>query len=166
MNIHTRHLEMPDFQAMRELLLTEGPNEWNYITDESIAHQFQLIADGTAMAVLAEDEKIAGFSVVIFGQGCPQKLSKYDDLSEIAYIKDVVVSSSQSGKGLGTLLLEESIGQARTNRLKKVYIERHEENLASAGMMRKAGFEIVETLHDPQKRATGSRNTSVLSVCT
>jgi hypothetical protein len=44
----------------------------------------------------------------------------------------------------------------------KVYIERHEENLASAGMMRKASFKLVGTFYDPQKRTAGSRNTSVL----
>lgn len=151
---------------MRELLLREGPNEWNYITDASIAQQFQLINQGKAIPVLAEATSIVGFAILIIKEACPAKLSKYAALSNIAYINDVVVDSSQSGKGLGSQLLKESIKLAGNEKCTNVYIERHEENLASAGMMRKAGFELVETFHDPDKRTSGSRNTSVLCICT
>ena len=166
MKIHARQLNEADLQTMRKLLLKEGPNEWNYITDESIDHQFQLINQGKALAVIAEETSIVGFAVLIIKEACPPKLSKYSALSDIAYINDVVVASSQSGKGLGSQLLNEAIKLAGNEMCTNVYIERHEENLASAGMMRKAGFELVETIHDPKKRTTGSRNTSVLSICT
>ena len=166
MKIHSRKLNESDFQAMRELLLKEGPNEWNYIADESIDHQFQLLNQGKALAIVAEESSIVGFAVVIVKEACPPKLSKYAALSDIAYINDVVVSSSQSGKGLGSQLLKASVKLAGKEKCSNVYIERHEENLASAGMMRKAGFELVETFHDPGKRNMGSRNTSVLSICT
>ncbi len=166
MKIHSRQLDETDLQAMRELLLKEGPNEWNYITDESIDHQFQLIKQGKALAVIAEETSIVGFAVLIIKEASPSKLSKYSVLLDIAYINDVVVASSQSGKGLGSQLLKESIKLAGNEKCTNVYIERHEENLASAGMMRKAGFELVETFHDPNKRTTGSRNTSVLCICT
>ena len=165
MKIHSRHLNYVDFQIMRELLLKEGTNEWNYITDESIEHQFKLIQDGKALAVLAEEGEILGFAIVIFKGSCPSKLSKYEQVSTIAYINDVVIASNQSGKGLGTRLLKESIRLAGVEKCSKVYIERHEENLASAGMMRKAGFELVETFNDPDKRTSGSRNTTVQSIC-
>lgn len=166
MNIHSRPLDYADFKAMRTLLLTEAPNEWNYITDESIDHQFKLLQNGNALAVLAEENHILGFAIVIMKSACPVQLSQYDQLSNIAYINDVVVASSQSGKGLGTQLLKESIRLAGIEKCSKVYIERHEENLASAGMMRKAGFTLVETFNDPHKRTSGSRNTSILSINT
>ena len=166
MKIHSRKLIETDFQAMRELLIKEGSNEWNYITDESIWHQFQLINQGEALPVLAEDTSIVGFAVLIIKEACPDKLSKYAALPDIAYINDVVVASNQSGNGLGSRLLKESINIARNEKCSQVYIERHEENLASAGMMRKAGFELVETFYDPNKRTAGSRKTSVLSICT
>ena len=166
MKIHSRQLNETDLQAMRELLLKEGPNEWNYITDESIDHQFQLINQGKALAVIAEEASIVGFAVLIIKEACPPKLSQYSILSDVAYINDVVVASSQSGKGLGSKLLKESVRLAGNKKCTDVYIERHEENLASAGMMRKAGFELVETFHDPIKRTTGSENTSVLCICT
>jgi len=166
MKIHSRQLNEIDFKTMRELLLKEGPNEWNYITNDSIDKQFKLLSEGKALAVLAEDSSIVGFSVLIIKESCPSKLTKYAELSNIAYINDVVVASSQSGQGLGSQLLRKSISLASNEQCSEVYIERHEENLASAGMMLKVGFEIVETFSDPGKRATGSRNTSVLSICT
>jgi hypothetical protein len=41
-------------------------------------------------------------------------------------------------------------------------IDRHEENLASAGMMRKAGFTELRTFVDLQRRDYGSRKTTVM----
>jgi ribosomal protein S18 acetylase RimI-like enzyme len=166
MKVHSRQLYAADFKQMRKILLRDGPNEWNYITDESIALQFQLIRDGKAIAVLAEENVITGFAILIFKESCPTKLSQYSPLSTMAYINDVVVNTQFSGKGIGSKLLQKAIELAHKEQCEKVYIERHEENLASAGMMRKASFQIVDTFSDPKKRTTGSRNTSVLVKCT
>ena len=163
MKIHSRELTASDLNNMRTLLLTDGPNEWNFLSEESIAQQFQLIRDGSALAVLAETDEILGFAMLIFRQACPAKLKEYTDLSIIDYINDVVVSKNHSGKGIGNKLLQECVAIAKKRNSMAVYIERHEENLASAGMMRKAGFEIVDTFYDPTKRFVGSKNTSVLS---
>jgi ribosomal protein S18 acetylase RimI-like enzyme len=166
MKIHSRKLNTADFQAMKVLLIKEGKNEWNYITDASIEHQFQLVNQGKAIPVLAEERGIVGFAVLIIKEACPAKLDKYAARSNIAYVNDVVVAASQRGKGLGSQLLQEAIKLAGNEKCSHVYIERHEENLPSAGMMRKAGFELVETFYDPHKRTAGSRKTSVLTICT
>jgi len=42
-----------------------------------------------------------------------------------------------------------------------VFIDRHEENLASAGMMRAAGFVEIDTYADPRRRPHGSGRTTV-----
>lgn len=147
---------------MRKILRRDGPNEWNYITDESIELQFGLIREEKALTVLAEDSEIAGFAILLLKEACPSKLSQYSNLSKMDYIKDVVVNTNYSGKGIGSALLQEAIELAKKEQCEKVYIERHEENLASAGMMRKASFTLVDTFYDPEKRPTGSRNTSVL----
>ena len=42
-------------------------------------------------------------------------------------------------------------------------IDRHEENLASAGMMRKAGFVTLKTYLDLERRDYGSRKTTVMA---
>ena len=79
----------------------------------------------------------------MFGESCPDTLEKYTDLSPIAYIGDVVVSKEHNGKGIGHKLLNGCMAEAKKRYANAVYIERHEENLASAGMMKKSGFEIV-----------------------
>ncbi|MRI32634.1 GNAT family N-acetyltransferase [Endozoicomonas sp. OPT23] len=166
MKIHSRNLTNSDYEAMRNLLLSEGPNEWNYITDESIENQFNLIRSGKAVAVLLEEIKIVGFAVLILKEASPEKLEKYTNISYSAYINDVVVHKNQSGKGFGSKLLCEAINLAKIEGCNQVFIERHEENLASAGMMRKAGFEIVDTFYDPQKRSSGTRRTTIQQAST
>ncbi|WP_261858257.1 GNAT family N-acetyltransferase [Photobacterium sanguinicancri] len=167
MKIHCRKLYDIDYSNMRSLLLRDGANDWNYITEDSISTQFALIDEGRASVVLAEVEEgeIIGFAVVIHSDAFPAKLAKYTDFSDIAYIKEVVVSKNHSGKGLGCKLLQECVLIACSRNASTVFVERHEENAASAGMMRKAGFEIIDTFYDPNKRSTGSRNTSVLAKC-
>ncbi|WP_219704348.1 GNAT family N-acetyltransferase [Marinomonas lutimaris] len=81
---------------------------------------------------------------------------------DLYYIGDVVVSNAYSGQGIATKLLEYCVEKSKEKRAGVVFIERHEENLASAGMMRKAGFKVVETFYDPEKRSAGSRKTSIL----
>jgi len=168
MKIHSRKLYDVDYSNMRSLLVRDGANDWNYITEESISTQFSLIDEGKASAVLAEvnEGEIIGFAVIIHRDAFPDKLAKYTNFSDIAYVKEVVVSKCHSGQGLGSKLLQECVHIARKRNLAKVYVERHEENAASAGMMRKAGFEIIDTFYDPEKRSVGSRNTSVLAKCT
>ena len=166
MNIHSRVLEENDFNEMKALLLRDGPNEWNFLTEASIQHQFNLIKEGKAEAILAEDERIIGFAVLIFGEFCPKKIQKYTKLESVAYINDVIVSKNHSGQGIGRNLLLGCVSMAKIRKFKEVYIERHEENLASAGMMAKAGFNVVETFFDPKKRFFGSKNTSMLKKCT
>lgn len=162
MKIHSRILEEIDFKKIKELLFKDGINEWNYITEESINNQFQLIKEGKASAILAEENEIIGFAILIHEESCLYKFRKYGTLSSTACINDVVVSMSHSGKGIGSKLLNMCISVAGQRELNTVYIERHEENLASAGMMRKAGFQIIDTFYDPKKRFSGSKNTTVL----
>jgi len=162
LKIHTRELDVADFEKIKLILHRDGANEWNYITDESVEAQFELIRAGKALAVLAEEDEIAGFAILIFKDACPYQLSKYSNLSAAAYINDVVVNPNYSGKGIGSALLDKAIELAKNEQCSKVYIERHEENLASAGMMRKASFELVDTFFDPDRRTTGSKNTTVL----
>ena len=73
----------------------------------------------------------------------------------------MVVHCDSRGQGIGSRLLEECKERLRALGAERIYVERHEENRASAGMMRKAGFEIIDTFFDPDRRPTGSRNTVV-----
>ena len=80
------------------------------------------------------------------------------------YVCEAVVHRAHAGKGLGSKLLREAVAELCRQGLKEIYIERHEENRASAGMMRKAGFTEVATFDDPQRRSSGSRRTTVCRI--
>ena len=164
MKVVSRKLIEDDYNNMKSLLLSHGRNEWNYISEESINRQFQNLKKNMAQAILAEDIEIVGFAILLFQDACPEKYAKYESLGNIACIGDVVVNKNYSGKGIGSKLLSKSIALAKRQNISTIFIERHEENLASAGMMRKAGFEIVETFYDPGKRHSGSRNTTVQKI--
>jgi len=117
------------------------------------------------MAMVAEDanhKQIIGFAVLIDGTVSPAYLTQYFDLHGLCFIGDVVVSQAYSSQGIATKLLELCLEQAKKKPVQVVLIERHEENLASAGMMRKAGFQVIDTFHDPDKRSSGSRKTAIL----
>jgi len=163
-----RQATLEELADVEKLLWRQGPNEWNYLTKEGVDAEFALIEQGTATAMLAVDSlgsnsnQIIGFAVLIDGAVSPDYLTKYSALNELCFIGDVVVSQAYSGQGIATKLPECCIKEAKEKQVQTVLIERHEENLASAGMMRKAGFQVIDTFHDPEKRSSGSRNTAIL----
>ncbi|KID57760.1 hypothetical protein JF50_09150 [Pseudoalteromonas luteoviolacea] len=160
-----RLAKVSELNELKSLLWKYGPNEWNYLTQEGVKGEFALIEQKDAEALVALDgEQIVGFAVLINGSVSPDYLSQYCSLDKMAFIGDVVVSSSYSGKGIATQLLINSIDLAKAKGVEFVLIERHEENLASAGMMKKAGFSIVDIFYDPHKRSAGSQNSVILSV--
>jgi ribosomal protein S18 acetylase RimI-like enzyme len=72
-----------------------------------------------------------------------------------------VVRRERTGQGLGTRLLREALAALSSMGVDAVFIDRHEENIASAGMMRRAGFMELETYADPRRRPNGSGRTTV-----
>ena len=148
--------------ALQALIFDHGANVWNYLPEDGIRAHIDDIAQGRAHGVLAlQDGQILG--AVTFGlstdfdrylpaplRGTPQ-----------GYVSEAVVRRDQAGRGLGTQLLKEALASLATMGAQMVFIDRHEENLASAGMMRRAGFVEVETYPDPRRRTHGSGRTTV-----
>ena len=81
--------------------------------------------------------------------------------AEHGYVCEVVVASDQAGRGLGSRLLREVHSAFARGGVAEVYIDRHEENAASAAMMRKAGFIEIDTFAEPERRPHGSGRTTV-----
>ena len=77
------------------------------------------------------------------------------------YVSEAVVQRESTGQGLGTRLLREALAALSGMGVQFVFIDRHEENQASAGMMRRAGFVEIETYVDPRRRPHGSGRTTV-----
>ena len=148
--------------ALQALIFDHGANVWNYLPEDGIRAHLDDIAQGRAHGTLAmQDGRILG--AVTFGlstdfdrylppptRGTPQ-----------GYVSEAVVRRDRVGQGLGTRLLREALASLSKMGAKAVFIDRHEENRASAGMMRRAGFVEVDTYADPRRHPHGSGRTTV-----
>lgn len=157
-----RFAQPQDIAELTALLLEHGPNPWNYLPETAMREHLGAIADGTVEAVVAQQgERIVGFvSYIQTHQFVDQQPAARRDEAH-GYICEAVVHRDLAGQGLGSTLLEKAVARLGEKGLVDIYIDRHEENIASAGMMRKAGFSELHTYSDPQRRPNGSRRTTV-----
>lgn len=156
----TQHLA-----ALQAFILDHGANVWNWLPEDGIAGHMQDIASGQAHGLLAmEGEALVGAVTYrttqhFFAYQDPQRKSALH-----GYICEAVVRRDQVGRGLGAQLLAHAVATLKAQGLQEIYIDRHEENAASAGMMRKAGFVELDTFAEPARRPHGSGRTTVCRI--
>lgn len=144
------------------LIREHGPNPWNYLPERELTAHLAGIGRGRtqALVALADNEIVA---VVTFEPS--DAFHRYQPAGrEIAWqghVGEAVVHRGHRGHGLGSQLLAQAVERMRAMGLREIYIERHEDNEGSAGMMRKAGFEVIDVYDDPRRRVAGSGRTSV-----
>lgn len=159
-----------DIEAMKHLIFSEGPNQWNHLPEAEVNGHMDRVASGETLGLLAfHDQDLVGLATVIIGPieafhlgakfVCPFKEDLKSD--QLGYIAEVVVHSDFGGLGIGSKLMLAAIELFNGKDVSVVYAKRHEENAASAGMLRKAGFAEVAVFDDPDIRTAGSRKTSV-----
>jgi L-amino acid N-acyltransferase YncA len=154
-----------DIAAMTAFLFEHGANQWNYLPQDTVEAHLGAIAEGKTRAVLAESSgQLLGFVTYMVARSMMRYQSREHVGYPHGYVAEAVVHRGHAGKGIGSALLKEAITQLASEGHKEIYIERHEENLASAGMMHKAGFVEVTTFDDPQRRSSGSRRTTVCRI--
>ncbi|MGH8354735.1 MAG: GNAT family N-acetyltransferase [Pseudomonas sp.] len=151
-----------DVERLCALIFEHGPNPWNFLPEAAVTAHLQGIAAGGVQAVLAEREgALAGFvSFQLSGDFARYQAAERRDRAH-GYICEAVVHSDMAGQGLGSRLLRRAVERLAAQGMADIYIDRHEENAASAGMMRKAGFVAIDTYADPERRPHGSRRTTV-----
>ena len=154
-----------DIPALIDLILTHGPNPWNWLPPDDVARHVAQIATGEVRAVVAcEGDVVQG--VVTFCQ--TQHFARYQSVGRAAqpqgYVCEAVVHRDAVGQGLGARMLRAALEALKAQGLHAVYIDRHEENAASAGMMRKAGFTVIDTFDEPARRPHGSGRTTVCRI--
>jgi ribosomal protein S18 acetylase RimI-like enzyme len=148
--------------ALEALIFDHGANIWNYLPQDGIREHLADIAQGRAHGVLAlQGETLLG--AVTFGLSTDFDRYLPAPLlgSHQGHVSEAVVRRDRTGQGLGTRLLREALSALAALAAKTVFIDRHEENLASAGMMRRAGFVEIDTYADPRRHPHGSGRTTV-----
>ena len=154
-----------ELNELKSFLFTHGTNPWNHLPIDGVDKEFELVATGSAsMLVAVENTTVLGFVIFYHPDSLPSQYLQYTELQPTIYIAEAVVHKDYTGQGIGHHLLCSVIEQAVHFDTTLLLIDRHEENMASAGMMHKAGFTLLKTYRDPQRRQSGSRNTSVLSL--
>ena len=148
--------------ALQSLILEHGANVWNWLPEDGIAQHMQDIAAARAQALLAMDgSELVGAVTFCSTHSFARYQSAVRQDALHGYICEAVVRRDQAGRGLGAQLLEQAVASLKAQGLQEIYIDRHEENVASAGMMRKAGFMELETFAEPGRRPHGSGRTTV-----
>lgn len=157
-----RQAQAGDIDNLCALILEHGPNPWNYLPEAEVREHLQGIADGAVQAMLVERE---GELLSFVSYRLTSHFARHQPETRRGqlhgYICEAVTHRAVAGQGLGSRLLQQAAIQLGEQGVSDIYIDRHEQNAASAGMMGKAGFVEVETYVDPQRRPNGSGRTTL-----
>ena len=148
--------------ALQALIFDHGANIWNYLPEDGIRQHLDDIAQGRAHGVLAlQDGHILGAVTFSLSTDFDRYLPPHARGTPQGYVCEAVVRRDCAGQGLGTRLLGEVLHAVEKMGVAAVFIDRHEENLASAGMMRRAGCVEIDTYADPRRHPHGTGRTTV-----
>lgn len=150
-----------DIAAIHALIREHGPSPWNYLAEPALSDHLRLIGNGVDAVLASVDDALVAVATYADSDDFACYQSAGRERARHGHIGEVVVHRDHRGAGLGARLLHEAMAQLRGRGLRECYAERHEENAGSAGMMRKAGFLVVDTFHDPVRRQVGSCRTAV-----
>jgi ribosomal protein S18 acetylase RimI-like enzyme len=148
--------------GLTDLIFDHGANGLNYLPEDAIREHLEHVVQGRDHGVLAlQDGQLLGAVTFGLSTDFDAYLPAHSRGTPQGYVSEAVVRRERTGQGLGTRLLREALALLSTMGVEAVFVDRHEENAASAGMMRKAGFTEVETYADPRRRPHGSGRTTV-----
>jgi L-amino acid N-acyltransferase YncA len=157
-----RHATAADVPALCDFLFDHGVNEWNHLPKGPITAHLEGIATGQAHGVLAElENRLLGFVSFVLSHDMAQYQSPDRKSSLHGVIHEAVVDRSFCGQGLGSRLLTAAVERIAEMGCREIYVGRHDENAGSAGMMRKAGFEVIDVYDDFTRRTAGNRRTAI-----
>lgn len=160
-----RLAEANELDSLKSFLFEHGTSPWNHLPIEGVDDEFSLVAERQASAIIAvEDSQPVGFVIFYRPTTLPNRYLQFTNGDKAIYIAEAVVHKNYAGQGIGSCLLRQVIERAPATGASMLIIDRHEQNAASAGMMRKVGFTELCTFVDEPRRDYGSKKTTVLSL--
>lgn len=163
--IRYRLAQADELESLKSFLFEHGTNPWNHLPIDGVDNEFSLVAQGQASALVATDNnQHVGFVIFYHPEILPSQYHQYTDSNTAIYIAEAAVHKHFGGQGIGAKLLSLVIESAPDFEASMLIIDRHEQNAASAGMMRKAGFTELRTFIDEPRRHYGSKKTTVLGI--
>jgi len=160
--IKLRFATAADCTALQQLILSHGPNDWNYLPADGVAQTLQQLAEGRVQGLLAEQEgSLLGIMLFAVTDRYPAYRPADIAPEQAAFLIEAVVSRDCAGQGLGSRLLLAVCAALQQQGCGWLCADRHQDNAGSAGMMRKAGFAELGSYADLAHRWSGSRRTAV-----
>lgn len=161
-NLVIKKAQFLDVPVMYAFIFEHGVNPWNYLTHQYIgAHLAEIESGKTQGLLIMLDGDIAGLTTFMSSTELAHYQAPEYHGSTHGYISEAVVHRERTCCGIGATLLRAAVAELAAQGHKEIYAERHEENKASASMMRKAGLVEIDVFEDLERRAVGSRRTSV-----
>lgn len=157
-----RQAQNVDSALLYTFIFEHGQNLWNYLPEAGIRQHVSELNRGETGGVLAFcGQELIGLLTFYLNRGLPQWLHVRISHRRYGCLAELVVHRDFTGRGIGTALTETVTAILEEQNVSVIFAERHEQNAASARVLEKAGFEVLATYYDPQRRPGGSRNTSV-----
>ena len=165
MKIHINQARSKEIEQLEGFFLHHGVNPFNYLPSEAIKLQIQRVIAKTDICLVAVgDKKMLGIAIYRQLGDLPTIFRNYIEQSHCIYLAEIVVHREFNGRGIGTNLIKKIACNAVDEGAHFIVADRHDENLASAGMMKKSGFEVLHSFNDPNRRGTGNRKTTMLAL--
>ena len=161
-NLSIREATYLDIPMMQKFIFEHGKNPWNFLPEDDVKAHIAEINTKSVLAYLAEiNNECVGF--VCFYLGLPPACQKYEGNqgSNVAYLSEIVVHRDYAGQGIGSNIINVLKEYLIAGKIKRLYAERHADNVGSSGVMIKTGFKIIDEYDDEKRRPTGSKKTTV-----
>jgi len=141
-----------DLTALEEFLHENGANEWNYLPAEGVKCTFDLVRARQAEILCAftpeyksNSALCVGIGIYIVPAALPEEWKKFTNGQPTVFIVEVCVHRHHTGHGVGTQILAKIADRAMAGAgsgsagAHMLLMDRHQDNAASAGMMRRVG---------------------------
>ncbi len=151
----------PDVDTLHQFFMNHGVNEWNYLPPHELRAHLELThLDKVRLVAAFQSGNLVGIATYEVGDFYPHLRDDSKRAQPAGYVSEVTIHRDHQCQGLGAKFLFYIAEILREEGVREVFAKRHEENLGSAGIMKKVGFKIRDVFEDPI-RTSGSRRTVV-----